>query len=66
MNQLLPIIRRKRRPLVVADAPLVVIGEVAPGKIEPRERKEQTAKPQALECADSSALSAGDLSPSNG
>jgi hypothetical protein len=30
MNGLLPIIRRKRRPLVVADAPPVVAGNVEP------------------------------------
>jgi len=29
MDGLLPIIRRKRRPLVVADAPPVVVGNVA-------------------------------------
>ena len=30
MNELLPIIRRKRRPLIVVDAPLVVVGNVEP------------------------------------
>ena len=30
MNELLPIIRRKRRPLIVADAPPVVVGNVEP------------------------------------
>ncbi len=30
MNELLPIIRRKRRPLVIADAPPVVVGNVEP------------------------------------
>jgi hypothetical protein len=30
MDGLFPIIRRQRRPLVVADAPPVVVGNVAP------------------------------------
>jgi hypothetical protein len=30
MNELLPIIRRARRPLVVVDAPSAVVGHVAP------------------------------------
>ena len=30
MNELLPIIRRVRRPLVVADAPPVVVGKSVP------------------------------------
>ena len=30
MNELLPIIRRARRPLVVVDAPPVVVGNVEP------------------------------------
>lgn len=33
MNELLPIIRRARRPLVVVDAPPVVVGNVAPVEI---------------------------------
>jgi hypothetical protein len=33
MNELLPIIRRARRPLVVVDAPPVVVGNVAPVEV---------------------------------
>ena len=34
MNELYPIIRRKRRPLIVEDAPPVVLGNVEPVKVE--------------------------------
>ena len=34
MNELFPIIRRKRRPLIVEDAPPVVVGNVEPPKVE--------------------------------
>jgi len=34
MKELYPIIRRKRRPLVVEDAPAVVVGSVEPVKVE--------------------------------
>jgi hypothetical protein len=33
-NELLPIIRRVRRPLVTMDAPPVVVGNVEPVKVE--------------------------------
>ena len=33
MNELFPIIRRARRPLVVVDAPPVVVGNVAPVEV---------------------------------
>lgn len=34
MNELFPIIRRKRRPLIVEDQPPVVTGSVEPVKVE--------------------------------
>ena len=34
MNELCPIIRRKRRPLMVEDKPPVVTGSVEPVKVE--------------------------------
>ena len=34
MNQLFPIIRRKRRPLLPEDAPPVTVGNVEPPKVE--------------------------------
>jgi len=34
MNQLLPIIRRVRRPLIVTDAPPTVVGNVEPPKVD--------------------------------
>ncbi len=34
MQELYPIIRRKRRPLIVADAPPIVVGNVEPVKAE--------------------------------
>ena len=34
MNELYPIIRRKRVPLVVADVPAVVVGSVEPATVD--------------------------------
>ena len=34
MQELLPIIRRQRRPLIAADAPPVAVGNVEPVKVE--------------------------------
>ena len=34
MNELFPIIRRKRRPLILEDAPPVVVGNVEPVKAD--------------------------------
>ena len=49
MNELYPIIRRKRRPLIVADAPLVVVGNVEPLQAvaaKPAESVSTDSKPQ--------------------
>ena len=47
LNQLLPIIRRKRKPLVVADAPPVVVGNVEPVQVNAKttDHGQQTAGP---------------------
>lgn len=40
MNQLLPIIRRQRRPLLVADTPPAMAGNVEPVKVEASAERE--------------------------
>ena len=49
MNTLYPIIRRKRRPLIVADKPPVVAGSVEPVQVvaaKPAETIPTDSKPQ--------------------
>jgi hypothetical protein len=50
MNQLLPIIRRKRRPLMVADATPVAVGkavETSPAAADKSKPAEPESKPKA-------------------
>ena len=47
MNQLLPIIRRVRRPLIVTDAPPVIVGNVEPPKVDAESLK--TPEPEKTE-----------------
>ena len=48
MNQLLPIVRRVRRPLVVSDAPVAVVGRVEPPSVN-AEREAPSAEEQTEE-----------------
>ena len=60
MNQLLPIIRRVRRPLLVVDAPPVVVGNVEPIEAKAEIEKAETLKspePEKTESSDASGTS---------
>ena len=60
MTNLYPIIRRKRRPLILSDAPPVVVGNVEPGDAVASKPVEPvvTDKPQASDDKSTSELDA--------
>lgn len=68
MNQLLPIIRRVRRPLLVADTPPVMVGNVEPVPASAATTKTTSVPglvPPASDTLDSSAASACPTPPSD-
>ena len=52
MNQLLPIIRRVRRPLLERDTPPMVVGNVEPPKVDAETLK--APEPEKTEASDAS------------
>ena len=55
MDGLLPIIRRKRRPLLVVDAPPVVVGDLAPVQAVATKPVETVVKKSLTKASDAKA-----------
>lgn len=53
MQNLFPIIRRKRRPLMVVDTPPVVAGSVEPVKVEAETDSQSNHKPENPDAGES-------------